>query len=42
MNDLLVGAMLVRTLHRPDAPLPEDLAEQIIGAAMGGIGPREA
>ncbi|WP_446040756.1 TetR/AcrR family transcriptional regulator [Streptomyces sp. SID1121] len=40
MYDLLAGAMLVRTLHRPDAPLPEDLAEQIIEAAMGGIGPR--
>ncbi|QIQ05073.1 TetR/AcrR family transcriptional regulator [Streptomyces liangshanensis] len=42
MYDLLVGAMLVRTLHRPDAPLPEDLAEQIVGAALEGLGARKA
>lgn len=41
MNDLLVGPMLVRTLHRPDAPLPDDLAERIIGAVLEGLGPRK-
>ncbi|MFJ2556863.1 MULTISPECIES: TetR/AcrR family transcriptional regulator [unclassified Streptomyces] len=39
VNDLIIGPMLMRTLHRPGAPLPDDLAEQIIGTALQGVGP---
>ncbi|MFI5755493.1 TetR/AcrR family transcriptional regulator [Streptomyces sp. NPDC051569] len=41
MNDLLVGPMLIRTLHRSEAPLDDDLAEQIISSALQGISPRK-
>ncbi|MEW1720743.1 TetR/AcrR family transcriptional regulator [Streptomyces sp. NPDC093109] len=40
VHDLLVGPMLMRTLHRPGAPLDEDLADRIIDAALQGVGPR--
>lgn len=40
MDDLFVGPMLVRTIHRPDAPLPEDLADRIIQLLVEGVGPR--
>ncbi|MEU2247308.1 TetR/AcrR family transcriptional regulator [Streptomyces sp. NPDC019224] len=40
MDDLFLGPMLVRTLHRPDAPLPEDLADRIIALAVEGLAPR--
>lgn len=40
MNDLLVGPMLMRTLHRPAAPLEEDLADQIIRTVLQGLSPR--
>jgi AcrR family transcriptional regulator len=39
MNDLLVGPMLMRTMHRPDAPLDDDLAERIIKAVLQGLRP---
>lgn len=39
MDDLFIGAMLVRTLHRRDAPLPEDLVDRIMDALMRGLGP---
>lgn len=42
MDDLFVGPMLVRTIHRLDAPLPEDLADRIIGALVEGLAPRPA
>jgi AcrR family transcriptional regulator len=42
MNDLFLGPMLVRTIHRPDAPLPEDLADRIIQALTEGLAPRPA
>ncbi|MEU0832566.1 TetR/AcrR family transcriptional regulator [Streptomyces sp. NPDC005969] len=42
MDDLFVGPMLVRTIHRPDAPLPEDLADRIIRALVEGLAPRPA
>ncbi|MFG2559847.1 TetR/AcrR family transcriptional regulator [Streptomyces sp. NPDC048496] len=42
MDDLFVGPMLVRTVHRPDAPLPEDLAERIIRTLVEGLAPRRA
>ncbi|MFE4454482.1 TetR/AcrR family transcriptional regulator [Streptomyces sp. NPDC056796] len=40
MDDLFLGPMLVRTVHRPDAPLPEDLADRIIGTLLQGLAPR--
>ncbi|MFJ2088353.1 TetR/AcrR family transcriptional regulator [Streptomyces sp. NPDC087901] len=42
MDDLFLGPMLVRTIHRPEAPLPEDLADRIIGLLVEGLGPRSA
>ncbi|MFJ1548239.1 TetR/AcrR family transcriptional regulator [Streptomyces sp. NPDC088246] len=42
MNDLFLGPMLVRTIHRPDAPLPEDLADSIIRVLAEGLAPRPA
>lgn len=39
MDDLLIGAMLVRTLHRRDAPLPDDLVDRVIDALMQGLAP---
>lgn len=41
MDDLFLGPMLVRTIHRPDAPLPEDLADRIIRLLVEGLGPGE-
>ncbi|MFC9648268.1 MULTISPECIES: TetR/AcrR family transcriptional regulator [unclassified Streptomyces] len=41
MHELLVGPMLMRTLHRPGAPLDEDLPDQIISAVLQGLRPRE-
>ncbi|MFE6035869.1 TetR/AcrR family transcriptional regulator [Streptomyces sp. NPDC056452] len=40
MDDLFLGPMLVRTVHRPDAPLPEDLADRIIGILLQGLAPK--
>lgn len=40
MDDLFLGPMLVRTVHRPEAPLPEDLADRIIGTLLQGLAPR--
>lgn len=40
INDLFLGSVLVRTVHRPDAPLPEDLADRIIQLLVEGAGPR--
>lgn len=40
MDDLFLGPMLVRTVHRPDAPLPEDLADQVIRVLSEGLAPR--
>lgn len=40
IDDLFTGPMLVRTIHRPDAPLPEDLTDRIIGLLVDGIGAR--
>ncbi|MFI6640101.1 TetR/AcrR family transcriptional regulator [Streptomyces sp. NPDC050504] len=39
VNDLVVGPMLMRTVVRPDTPLPDDLAEQIVDAALRGVRP---
>ncbi|MFD4902695.1 TetR/AcrR family transcriptional regulator [Streptomyces sp. NPDC058411] len=42
MDDLFLGPMLVRTVHRPDAPLPEDLADRIIRTLLQGLAPHSA
>ncbi|MET7856369.1 TetR/AcrR family transcriptional regulator [Streptomyces sp. NPDC005318] len=42
MDDLFVGPMLVRTIHRTDAELPEDLADRIIQTLVEGLAPRPA
>jgi AcrR family transcriptional regulator len=39
LNDMFVGPMLVRSLLRPEAELPEDLAERIVDAVLEGLGP---
>ena len=39
MDDLFLGPMLVRTVHRPEAPLPEDLADRIIRTLLQGLAP---
>ncbi|MBG7702696.1 TetR/AcrR family transcriptional regulator [Streptomyces flaveolus] len=38
-NDMFVGPMLVRSVMRPDADLPEGLAEQIVDAVLDGLRP---
>ncbi|MEU0003661.1 TetR/AcrR family transcriptional regulator [Streptomyces sp. NPDC006314] len=38
-NDMFVGPMLVRTVMRPDADLPENLAEQIVDTVLEGLRP---
>ncbi|MFB7271925.1 TetR/AcrR family transcriptional regulator [Streptomyces sp. NPDC056244] len=40
MQDMLSGPMLLRTLHQPGSPLDDDLADQIIRAALEGLAPR--
>ena len=39
INDLFVGPMLVRAVMRPDAELPENLAEQIVDTVLAGLRP---
>ncbi|MDT0570087.1 TetR/AcrR family transcriptional regulator [Streptomyces sp. DSM 3412] len=39
VGDLVFGPMLVRTVMRPEAPLPEDLAENIVDAVLEGLRP---
>ncbi|MFF3331223.1 TetR/AcrR family transcriptional regulator [Streptomyces sp. NPDC002888] len=39
LNDLLVGPMLLRTVMRPEAALPEGLPEQIVDALLEGLRP---
>ncbi|MEW2316904.1 TetR/AcrR family transcriptional regulator [Streptomyces bauhiniae] len=38
-NDMFVGTMLVRTVLRPDADLPEGLAEEIVDTLLTGLRP---
>ncbi|MEU6588579.1 TetR/AcrR family transcriptional regulator [Streptomyces sp. NPDC046881] len=38
-NDMFVGPMLVRSVMRPDADLPEGLAEQIVDTVLEGLRP---
>ncbi|MFI5676286.1 TetR/AcrR family transcriptional regulator [Streptomyces cellulosae] len=39
MNDLLVGPMLLRTVMRPDADLPEGLSELLVDTVLDGLRP---
>lgn len=39
IDELIVGPMLVRTIHRKDAPLDDDLAERILRALLEGLRP---
>ncbi|MBC9726045.1 TetR/AcrR family transcriptional regulator [Streptomyces sp. TRM68367] len=39
VNDMIMGPMLVRTVLRPDAGLPEGLAEQIVDTLLEGLRP---
>lgn len=40
IEELFVGPMLLRTIHRKDAPLDDDLSERIIRALLDGLRPR--
>ncbi|WSV72619.1 TetR/AcrR family transcriptional regulator [Streptomyces sp. NBC_01012] len=42
MDDLIVGPMMVRAIHRVDAPLPDDLTDRIIRMLLQGLAPRSA
>ncbi|MEV7344387.1 TetR/AcrR family transcriptional regulator [Streptomyces sp. NPDC093544] len=42
LNDMFVGPMLVRALLRPQAELPEDLAERIVDAVLEGLRPAKS
>ncbi|MDG5804237.1 TetR/AcrR family transcriptional regulator [Streptomyces ossamyceticus] len=39
IGDLVFGPMLVRTIMRPDSPLPEDLAEVMVDTVLAGLRP---
>ncbi|MFI2505026.1 TetR/AcrR family transcriptional regulator [Streptomyces sp. NPDC018972] len=39
LNDIVVGPLLVRTVLRPDADLPDDLAEQVVDTLLEGLRP---
>jgi AcrR family transcriptional regulator len=39
LNDMFVGPMLLRTVMRPDAELPEGLSEQVVDTLLEGLRP---
>ncbi|MFF7853895.1 TetR/AcrR family transcriptional regulator C-terminal ligand-binding domain-containing protein [Streptomyces sp. NPDC007904] len=39
LNDIVVGPILVRTVLRPDAELPDDLAERVVDTLLQGLRP---
>ncbi|MGW6545967.1 TetR/AcrR family transcriptional regulator [Streptomyces massasporeus] len=39
LNDLFVGPVLVRAVLRPDADLPDDLAERVVDTLLEGLRP---
>lgn len=39
LNDIVVGPLLVRTVLRPDADLPDGLAEQVVDILLEGLRP---
>lgn len=40
MNDLFLGPVLMRTLHRPEASLPDDLVDRLIHVLLEGLAPK--
>ncbi|MGW5290988.1 TetR/AcrR family transcriptional regulator C-terminal ligand-binding domain-containing protein [Streptomyces bacillaris] len=40
IDDLFVGPVLVRTVHRPEAPLPDDLVDRLMTVLLQGLAPR--
>ncbi|WP_089101266.1 TetR/AcrR family transcriptional regulator [Streptomyces hyaluromycini] len=38
-NDMFTGPMLLRAILRPEAELPEGLAEQMVDTVLAGLGP---
>ncbi|WLW58652.1 TetR/AcrR family transcriptional regulator [Streptomyces sp. YU58] len=40
MIDMVIGPMLLRTVMRPDADLPDGLAEQIVDSVLEGLRPQ--
>ncbi|WNM34688.1 TetR/AcrR family transcriptional regulator [Streptomyces sp. Li-HN-5-11] len=42
LNDILLGPMLVRSVMRPEADLPDGLSEQIVDAILEGLRPAGA
>ncbi|MFJ3668249.1 TetR/AcrR family transcriptional regulator [Streptomyces sp. NPDC090106] len=40
LNDIVVGPMLLRSVMRPEAELPDGLAEQIVDTLLEGLAPR--
>ncbi|WP_309141413.1 TetR/AcrR family transcriptional regulator [Streptomyces composti] len=39
LNDIVVGPILLRTVMRPDADLPEDLAAEVVDTLLEGLRP---
>jgi len=39
LNDMFVGPMLLRTVMRPDAELPQGLSEQVVDTLLEGLRP---
>ncbi|WP_081235597.1 TetR/AcrR family transcriptional regulator [Streptomyces viridosporus] len=39
LNDIVVGPLLVRTVLRPEADLPDDLAERVVDTLLQGLRP---
>lgn len=39
LNDIVVGPMLLRTVMRPDADLPEGLSERLVDTLLEGLRP---
>ncbi|SEF57220.1 transcriptional regulator, TetR family [Actinacidiphila yanglinensis] len=41
LTDMVVGPVLARATLRPDAPLPDDLAERVVDTLLEGMRPRD-
>ncbi|MFD4028992.1 TetR/AcrR family transcriptional regulator [Streptomyces sp. NPDC058637] len=40
MDDMFLGPMLVRTVHRPESALPDDLVDRVIRVLLQGLAPK--
>lgn len=40
MDDMFIGPMLVRTVHRPESALPDDLVDRVIRVLLQGLAPK--